>query len=301
MAYAQQAESGHGTPATHEAASGHSEKAAKHEEHPPEVPDILWILKNNTSGSVSEFIDAVRIPVYSIFFAAFLVLLFRSQTRNLKKIPGLAQCAVEMYVEMMDDFVCSILGKEMGRKYLPFLGTVAIYIWCMNLSCLVPGLVPPTSYPTQTFGLSILVFLYVQYTAVRYNGVLGYLFHLANEPRDLLGYILAPLFFPLHVIGELIRPVSLGLRLWGNVLGEDILIGVFSGLGIMLVPLLTSLVGWHIENPIIGIPLHLLVIPLVLIGSTVQAVVFTALSTIYVSLVLPHHEHAEDHAPAGAH
>ncbi|MCG3196803.1 MAG: ATP synthase subunit a [bacterium] len=295
----------HSVGETHEA--GHGEQAAHaegehHEEHPPEIPDLLFLIQNSTTNpSLKKFIGAIRVPFYSILIACVVAFWFKRRLRKTELIPGRGQVAVEMYVELLDEFVCGTLGKERGRQFLPFIGTVAVYIWCMNLSCLIPGLVPPTSYPTQTFGLSILVFVYVQFTAFRYQGFGGYMFHLANEPRDALGWAMAPLFFPLHIMGELIKPVSLGLRLWGNVLGEDILLGVFSGLGIMLVPAITALVGWHIESLWVGIPLHLLVIPLVLLGSTVQALVFTALSTIYFSLVLPHHDHSEHHAPAGAH
>lgn len=285
----------------HEGHTAHAE-GEPHEDHPPEIPDVLFLIQHfTTNPALKKFIGIVRVPFYSILVACFVAFFFTRQLRKTERIPGRGQAAVEMYVELLDEFVCGILGKERGREFLPFIGTVAVYIWCMNLSCLIPGLVPPTSYPTQTFGLSILVFLYVQITAFRYQGFGGYMFHLANEPKDALGWAMVPLFFPLHIMGELIKPVSLGLRLWGNVLGEDILLGVFSGMGVMLVPVLTALLGWHIESVWVGIPLHLLVLPLVLLGSTVQALVFTALATIYFSLVLPHHDHSEHHAPVGAH
>jgi F-type H+-transporting ATPase subunit a len=100
-------------------------------------------------------------------------------------------------------------------------------------------------------------------------------------------------------MGELIKPVSLGLRLFGNILGEDILLGVFSLLGILLTQFILSFAG--VEHVWFGIPLHLLLIPIALLGSTIQATVFMVLSTIYIYLVLPHHEGHEEHAHAGAH
>jgi F-type H+-transporting ATPase subunit a len=270
--------------------------------HPPEPPDLLLVLgEHYTSGWLSEFLIAIRAPFYSFIVAALILWLFSHVARNLEKVPGRLQVFVEVYVQALDNFVCSILGKEIGRKYLPFLGTVAIYIWVMNLFCLIPTMMSPTAVVYQTFGLSICVFIYVQYTAIRYQGVGGYIFHLANEPRDLIGYCLAPLFLPLHTIGELIKPVSLGLRLWGNILGEGILLGVFSALGLMVMPSLASLVGWHFEHAWIGIPLHFPLMFLVLLGSTIQAMVFLSLSTIYISLVMPHHEEHDGHAPEGAH
>ncbi len=303
---ATEAVSGHAAPAGtgHTGATaGHGEggKAVHHEEHPPEPPDFLLIAMDHLSGSAYEFVRFIRVPFYSILIAALILLWFRKTAMNLQPIPSRRQCLAEICIETLDDFVCSILGKEIGRKYLPLLGTVAVYIWVMNLAVLIPGAMSPTAVVFQTFALSLTIFVTVQYTAIRYQGVWGYLFHLANEPRDLIGYCLAPLFFPLHIMGELIKPVSLGLRLWGNVLGEGILMGVFSALGLMFVPVLTGLVGWNVEHPWIGIPFNFPLMLLVLLGSTIQALVFLSLSTIYISLVLPHHEQEEHHVQEIAH
>jgi F-type H+-transporting ATPase subunit a len=274
----------HGEHAAAHDEHGHDDHG-HHEEHPPELPDLLMV------GLGLPY--AIGVPLYSIFVAVLLVLLARYLTRNLSKIPTRGQSLVETYVELMDSFTSSILGPEMGRRYLPFVGTLWVYIWFMNLFCLVPGGFAPTSVLQQTFALSITVFLYVQYTAFRYQGPGGYLFHLMGEPRDAIGWALAPLFLPLHVLGEFIKPLSLALRLRGNILGEDILLGVFSALGIMLI----SVLGW--QDPLFGIPLHLPMMALVLLGSTIQATVFTVLTTIYISMSLPHHEdHGEGHSHA---
>ena len=254
--------------------------------HAPEIPDLLFVLKVP---------NRYRVPAYSIAVAVFLLLLFRWLSRNLQKVPGRGQSLIELYVELIDNFVCSILGREAGRRFVPFVGTLWVYIWCMNLFCLIPFGFSPTSMVQQTFALSIIVFVTVQWTALSYQGLMGYLFHLAGEPRDAIGWVLVPLFLPLHIMGELIKPVSLALRLYGNILGEDILLGVFSGLGIMLI----QGIGWH--DPWFGIPLHFPLIALVLLGSTIQATVFAVLTTIYISLVLPHYEEHEERTPAPAH
>ncbi|GMV64912.1 MAG: hypothetical protein AMXMBFR75_07160 [Candidatus Hinthialibacteria bacterium] len=283
-------------------AHGHDAHAEGHggHKHPPEPPDLFLVVQEHyTTGTLSEIIGIIRVPFYSFLVAALILWLFAHVARNLQKIPGRLQSTIEILVETLDDFVCAILGKDIGRRYLPLLGTVAVYIWVMNLFALIPGMMSPTAVVYQTFGLSITIFFVVQFTAIKHQGVMGYLFHLANEPRDVLGYILAPLFFPLHVVSELIKPVSLGLRLWGNILGEGILMGVFSGLGLMVTPFLIGLFGIHVENPWFGIPIQVPLLFLVLMGSTIQALVFLSLSTIYISLVLPHHEHHEEEDRAG--
>jgi len=234
-----------------------------------------------------------------------LMWLAKKLAGNLEIIPKRrGQGLIELYVQTVDNFICEILGKEIGRKYLPFLGTLGIYIWFMNLAALVPGFMSPTTYLQQTFALSLCVFFYVQYTAIKYNGVGGFIYHLMGSPVGVAMWIMMPLFLILHILGELIKPVSLALRLRGNILGEHILLGVFAGLGVTILQALVSTIG--IESVPFGIPIHGLLLPIALIEATIQALVFMTLSAIYILLVLPHddHDHEEDHAgrvEAGAH
>jgi F-type H+-transporting ATPase subunit a len=93
-----------------------------------------------------------------------------------------------------------------------------------------------------------------------------------------------PIMLPLHVVGELVKPVSLSLRLFGNVTGEDVLLAVFVGLGV-------GLLGAFVHGAPFGIPLQAIVYPLLLIFGFIQALVFTLLSTIYFFMMLPHEEH----------
>jgi len=95
-----------------------------------------------------------------------------------------------------------------------------------------------------------------------------------------------PLMLPIHILGELAKPISLSCRLFGNIFGEDMLLVAFVSLGI------TSLAFLH--SPV-GLPLQLPFLFLALLTSTLQAAVFMVLSTIYVLLMLPHDEHHEQH------
>jgi len=107
------------------------------------------------------------------------------------------------------------------------------------------------------------------------------LWHMAGSPRSLVEWVLVPLNLPIHIIGELARPVSLSLRLFGNITGEDVLIAVFIGLGIASLSFL--------KLPV-GVPLHVPFIFLAILTSLIQALVFALLSTVYLSLMLPHEE-----------
>jgi len=154
----------------------------------------------------------------------------------------------------------------------------------MNYGGLVPFLKSPTASLNTTLSMAICVFLYVQWTGIRSFGPLGYLDHLAGSPRDLVGFILIPLMLPLHIVGELVKPMSLSLRLFGNVTGEDVLLAVFVGLGV-------GLAGAFVHGAPFGVPLQAIVYPLLLIFGFIQALVFTLLSTIYFYMMLPHDEH----------
>ena len=148
---------------------------------------------------------------------------------------------------------------------------------------LVPTLKAPTSSINTTIALALCVFCYVQFTGIKENGIIGYIDHLMGSPRDLVGWIMVPLFFPLHIMEELIKPVSLAFRLFGNILGEEALIGAMVVLGIAALS--------FIDSPI-GLPLQFPFMLLSMLLGGIQALVFALLSTIYISLMLPHEEHA---------
>jgi F-type H+-transporting ATPase subunit a len=259
-----------------------SEGAGASPEGPPEVPNIVTILYDRFgSYTFAQFLHHWENVFFSVLIAIMLGVVSYLASRKPQLLPGGLQNFLEMVVEGLSNFICGILGKQ-GREYLPFLGTLFIYILCMNLFGLIPGMKSPSSSINTTAALAITVFVYVQYTGIRRLGILGYLDHFAGQPRDPIGIALVPLMFPLHVISELAKPLSLSLRLFGNILGEDVLIAVFVGLGVTIVAFM------HLP---FGIPLQFPFIFLAMLTSVVQALVFAALSTIYFLMMLPHEEH----------
>ncbi|MBN1504278.1 MAG: F0F1 ATP synthase subunit A [Candidatus Eisenbacteria bacterium] len=251
-------------------------------EGPPEVPNIVTILYDQFSSyGFAQFLHHWENVFFSVLIAILLGVVSYVASRRPAVIPRGLQNFMEWVVEGLNSFVCGILGRE-GSRYVPFLGTLFIYILCMNLFGLIPGMKSPSSSIDTTAALAITVFAYVQYTGVRRLGILGYLDHFAGNPRDVIGILLVPLMFPLHIISELAKPLSLSLRLFGNILGEDVLIAVFVGLGVTMVAFL------HLP---VGIPLHFPFVFLAMLTSVVQALVFASLSTIYFLMMLPHEEH----------
>lgn len=249
----------------------------------PEVANIITLL-NELLGEYSlvKFLHHYETIFFSGFIIIGLAIFARIATKKRSIIPDKIQNFIEFCIESLDNLVCGVLGHHYGRKYTPFIGTLFIYIFVMNMSGLVPGLKSPTSSLNTTIGLAITVFIYVQYTGLRRLGIVGYIDHMLGRPRDITGFLFIPLMFPLHILEELIKPMSLSLRLFGNVFGEDVLIAGFVTFGILAL----SFIG----SPV-GLPLQVPFMLLAIITGTIQALVFTMLSSIYILFMLPHEEH----------
>ncbi|MDD5128410.1 MAG: F0F1 ATP synthase subunit A [Candidatus Omnitrophica bacterium] len=241
----------------------------------PELPNIFTILADKFPGNpFFKFIHLWENVGFSLFIVLILGILGFFACRRKGLIPATRlQTAVEMIVEGLDDFVCGIMGPK-GKRFTPFIGTLFIYILCMNLSGLIPFIKSSTASWSTTLALALCVFFYVQYTAIKELGFLGYLDHLAGQQRGVLAFtIILPLFMLiLHILTELIRPISLSLRLRGNIWGDEVLISLLAGFGIKGLPLLFF-------NMLMGI-----------LAAVVQASVFCLLTTIYLALVLSHEE-----------
>ena len=254
----------------------------------PELPNLITLLSHRWHDAPwVAWLHHWENLVFAVTVGLLLSLLTWRYTRRPATIPSGWQNFLELLVEGVDRFVGRVIGKE-GRYFTPFIGTLFLYIWLMNLSGLVPFLKSSTSNLNTTAALAILVFGYVQWTGMRRLGFAGYLEHLAGQPRDLVGWLLVPLMLPIHLLGEFIKPLSLSLRLCFNVFAEDVLLAVMVGLGIGIS------VGLHLPSWA-PLPLQLFVFPLVLIFSTVQALVFSLLTTVYIALMSPHEAPREHH------
>ena len=178
-----------------------------------------------------------------------------------------ARNSLEIFVEWFVNFIEGLLGHQ-GRSFVHVYGTFFLFILAANLTGLLPGFAPPTSNFNVTFALGVTSFLVYNYYGFRAKGV-GYLKHF-------LGPIwwLAFLMLPLELIDNLVRPVSLALRLFGNMTGDHLVLEIFTGLTKVVVPVVFYMLGAFV--------------------SLIQAFVFTILSIIYLSLGLAEHEHHEE-------
>jgi len=247
----------------------------------PELPNLVSALEHflrNTPWAHSLLLW--ENVIFSLIAAGAILVLAFMATRTRSLVPGRAQGAVEIFVGGLDDFVCGIIGPK-GRQYTPFIGTLFIYILFMNLLGLVPFMKSATSSWSITLALALCVFAYVQYTGFKKLGFFGYIDMLMERPR---GFLAFSVVFPLlmlfiHVVGELVKPLTLSLRLRSNIWGDDLLLAVLANFGVT------------------GVPLLFFSTLLALIAAFVQAVVFCLLTTIYFAFILMEHKdnHKESH------
>ncbi len=226
-----------------------------------------------------------------LIFFAFAWIAMRKPTL----VPGHLQNALEWVVESMEDVCGGLLGKHAPR-YMPFVIALFFYILTINLIGIVPGLMSATSTLDLTLALALITFLYVQFWGIRNLGIVGYMDHLAGSPRDPIGWAMLPVMLPVHILGELAKPISLSCRLFGNIFGEDTLIVVFVGAtALCLKASLTALA----VPPLMGI--SALFMMLQTLTAIVQALIFALLATVYLYMMLPHEPHEEHGEPAPAH
>lgn len=228
--------------------------------------------------SAHSFVDPYVVTTWVIMLT--LVLLAWLGTRRRARVPSGLQTVWEIYVDWVRNFCRGQIGPN-AEKYAPMLGTLFVYILFMNLWGMIPGFIPPTMSLNVTAALALCVFLAVQYWGVSALGLKGYLLHFAGEP-----VWMAPINIPVHIIGELAKPLSLAIRLFGNMFGEETAIYRMMALGAAIMPFVYVPLPVHFVNVII----HLIIAP-------IQAFIFFILSAAYIEMATSHHggeEHQED-------
>ncbi len=208
------------------------------------------------------------IPTHVVmFFIAVLIstvglrlLLGRLSLEN----PSPRQQVFELLFSGLRNLMRENIGPH-GLKYFPMIGTFAVLIGVCNLMGLIPGLVAPTANYNVPLALALLSFLYYNYVGLKENGLVEYLRHFAGPVL-----VIAPLFFPVEIVSNSARIISLSMRLFWNIFGDETLASVFS-----------QIVAW-------GVPV--LLMPLGLFVALMQTFIFVMLSIIYIGEVTHHAE-----------
>ncbi len=246
---------------------------------------------------VAEKIGLPPFVLWTWVAAALLLALSIAGTRRLKRIPerGLGGL-LELVVDALIKFTQTALPRD-AQRHAPFIGTLFIFILVCNLMGIVPGAISPTGTErlglNTTVALAMMAFLYTQYWGFRTHG-LGYVKHFIGEP-----WWLFMINIPVHIIGELARPVSLAVRLYGNVGGEDKILLVLAGLWIIGTNPQTSAGGLSVTGDSGWFPggvfLHFPLTCFAVFTAFLQALVFAALTCAYVAgATEAHREMAEE-------
>jgi F-type H+-transporting ATPase subunit a len=221
-------------------------------------------------------------------------------TRRLELVPRGAQNAMEVVLEQIQGMIDDVMGPQ-GRPYLPFIATLGLFILTANLMSLVPGLAGPTTNLNTTAACALVVFFAYHAIGLRTQGVVTYIKHFMGPV-----WWLAPLMMPIEIISHLARPLSLTLRLFGNMVGGHILLAV-----IFFLMGLNGLIGWALHGGLAGALVGGLsgviaivftvgfLYPLKMLVSFLQAFIFVMLTMLYIAGAIEHAEEGHDgHAAA---
>ncbi|MDD5099816.1 MAG: F0F1 ATP synthase subunit A [Syntrophales bacterium] len=193
---------------------------------------------------------------YTWFVMAFLALFSFLATRRLNIFPGRFQNFMEVVIGGFDGLLTDTMGPE-GRRFFPLIATLGLYILTSNLLGLVPGFESPTANLNTTVSMAVVVFVMTHVVGIKVHGF--------KYVKQFMGPVwwLTPLMLPIEIISHLSRPLSLSVRLFGNIMGEDIVLAVV----LLLVPLLVPL-------PVFA---------LMIFTSCIQTLVFMLLAMMYIA------------------
>jgi F-type H+-transporting ATPase subunit a len=168
----------------------------------------------------------------------------------------------ELIAESLYKITENVIGHHDAPTYFPVVGTLFVFIFASNLLGLIPGVLPPTDNLNTTLALGVFVFIFYNFAGLRANGI-GYLKHFLGPMLWL-----APLMLIIELASHIFRPLSLALRLRGNIMGDHVVLHVFSGLVPLLLPVIFYGLGVFV--------------------AFIQAFVFCLMTMVYISLSTAH-------------
>lgn len=222
------------------------------------------------------------VPWYTVMFIlaciVSLVLIWILRGRGNDDVPEDGQQILEVGLSSIRNLLTDLVGEH-GMKYFPIIATFGVLILVSNLFGFIPGLLPPTASVNVTFALGLTSFVYYNYIGIKENGLFGHLRHFAGPVL-----MIAPLLFIIEIISNLVRPFSLGVRLFGNIFADEQVLFNISNL----------YAPWTL------FVLPVLIMPLGLFVAFVQAFIFIFLSMMYIAEVshAPHDAHGHEDGQA---
>lgn len=226
-------------------------------EHP-----YLFLVKLFELIGLGHFAHAYPQVIYTWFVMLLLILLGLAAAKSVSMIPTKMQNFFELIVSGIEEFMVDITGEE-GRWLFPIVATVFIYILVCNLIGLVPGFFPPTASLNTTASCALVVVVFTHIIGIKYHGI-KYIKHFLGPV-----WWMIPIILPIELIGHLARILSLSFRLFGNMMGHELVLGILFFLaGAFFAPL-----------PIMALGIFV---------ALVQAFVFFLLSIMYFTGAMEH-------------
>jgi F-type H+-transporting ATPase subunit a len=257
---------------------------------------------------VLEHPPILRLPgipdhvTYTWVAMVLLTALAFAASRRVALVPRGLQNVMEVVLERFQAMIEDVLGRT-GRRYLPFIATLGLFILTGNLLSLVPGVAGPTANLNTTAACALVVFVTYHYIGIRTQGFLSYLNHFTGPMPWTPGMVpIKLLMIPIELISHLARPLSLSLRLFGNMTGGHILLAI-----IFFLMGLDGLLGWALSGSPYGVVIggvgSLIMIaftvgflyPLKILVSFLQAFIFVMLTMLYIAGAIEHAEHHAEH------
>lgn len=252
---------------------------------------FLGYFGSSAEKAFGEYTVENAIPWYTIMFViaclltAALIWILKGKLSD--DAPKNGQLTLEAGYIALRDMVEDIIGSH-GMKYFPVVATFAVLILISNLMGFFPLFMAPTASVNVTFALGISSFIYYNYVGIRENGVVSHIAHLAGPKMSGALILITPFIFIIELISNFIRPLSLGIRLFGNIFADEQVSGTVSGL--------SGSLGAHPIFTQLFLPVILM--PLALLVCFVQTLVFTLLSMIYLGEVSHAHDEHDQEAHA---
>lgn len=228
---------------------------------------FIWLAEK---FGLEKYVSPEAISVFGsacvlLFIAVISLLAWRRLKNPEERIIPYARFSVANLMEVFTEWLLNIMRGVLGEqaeKFVPLIGTLFIYILCCNLIGFIPGFISPTSVILTNLACALVVFVYYNYIGFKENGVRYF--------KSFLGPViwLAPLFIFIELISHLVRPITLSIRLYGNITGDHMVVGMFSELTPILVPIIFIILGIFV--------------------SLIQAFIFSILSTVYIALAVQH-------------
>lgn len=205
-----------------------------------------------------------------------LVLVVRGRMKDVERsIVPEGRLNVQNYFEAMIEGALNVMETIMDRKaslyFLPLIGTCAFIILFSNLIGLIPGFLPPTSNWNTTVAMALVIFVTTHAYGIKEHGFIKYFSHWMGPIRKWYALPLMLLIFVIELVSHFARPLSLSVRLMGNMFADHMVVATFTALIPILVPLPMLLMGVFV--------------------CIVQTLVFCILSTVYIGMAIAHEEH----------